>query len=457
MAVRMRIAGRMQVILSPGYEPERTPAHVDVLAGAQNPSQRIDGGNIDHALGRGGPFRASIVYASRRSLLRTGEQQSGYADDEHALGLSRALRIQIRDTERTDDVIAALRDLGNVQTVRPESVACTHVPVDACHAAVPAMREAKRRPDLSREIVRAAEALDIEPGDERVTVAVVDSGVSLGHKELRRKLLAGYDTVDIGGGRIDGLEIVGDSRGVDFNPRDEVGHGTHVAGIIAAQGFEVPRGLAGLSLAIPLRVLAAAVAGAGSRRIGVGALSDIDCGLKVACDLGAKIFNLSFGTPETSLGENVVPPHAEVVAYATRAGCILVAAAGNSGKSESFYPAAHPDVIAVGSVGNDLAPSPFSTRGRHVTLAAPGERILSLGIHGARLSTGTSHAAPFVAGAAALLVARGRRAGRDLTARDVKRILAGSARRVQADSETVGAGVLDAAAALRMLEREIHA
>ncbi len=450
----MKIAGRLQLTLRPGFEPDRTPSHVDVLVGAKEATSTVDGGNVDRALHRGGAFRASAVYASRRSLLRVGSQNKGYADDEHALGFSRTLRVSLDDVTRTSDVIQALRDLGAIETVRPETVAFTHAP-QASHASTRSF-DAKVHRDRSREIVRAAEALELEPGDERVTVAVIDSGVSLGHPDLRRKLLAGYDTVDIGAGTIDRLEIVGDSHGPDFNPRDEVGHGTHVAGIIGAQGFDVPRGLAGRALVLPVRVLAAAVSHHGARRVGVGALSDIDCGLKIACDLGARVFNMSFGTPASALSPDAPPPHSEVITYALRAGCILVAAAGNSGRAESFYPAAHPEVIAVGSVGDDLTPSVFSTRGAHVTLAAPGERVLSLGMHGSQLSTGTSHAAPFVAGAAALLVARARRAGRDLGAGDVRRLLTESARKIDANADAVGAGVLDAAAALQLLEREMR-
>lgn len=447
----MRIDGRLQLVLRLGEEPDHVPAHVDVLIGAGRPQPRIDDGKVDRALRRAGGFRATNVYHARSSIFRAGMQHVGYASDEHTLGLSRTLRVELRDVEHTDDVIAALRDLAVVEAVRAETLAFTTELSEPTKDSLPH--------DVARTIVRASEALQIEPGDERVTVAIVDSGVAIGHAELQRKLLAGYDTVDIGLGGIEGLELVGDSRGVDFNPRDEVGHGTHVAGIVGAQGFRVPRGLGGRSLVLPLRVLAAAVPPSGGKRVGVGALSDIDCGIKIAVDLGAKVLNMSFGTAESAMGSHAPLPHTEVVAYAMRAGCILVAAAGNSGKRERFFPAAHPDVIAVGAVGDDLSPSSFSTRGTHVAIAAPGERILSLGLKGTqpRLSTGTSHASPFVAAAAALLVARARRVGRELRAADVRTILTQSAKRTSADAESVGAGVLDAAAALRRLEREMHA
>src|SRR6185437_13864980 len=86
------------------------------------------------------------------------------------------------------------------------------------------------------ERVRAPQAHQLEPGDERVTVGLVDTGISIGHPELQRKLLAGYDTVDLGLDEAAGLRLVGDSRGADFTPTDDVGHGTHVGGIVAATG-----------------------------------------------------------------------------------------------------------------------------------------------------------------------------------------------------------------------------
>src|SRR6185436_10447848 len=148
-----------------------------------------------------------------------------------------------------------------------------------------------------------------------------------------------------------------------------------------------------------------------SRRMGVGALCDINAGMKVAVDLGADVINMSFGTPAASVDTQATVPHARVISYASHYGCVLVAAAGNSGADERFYPAAHPDVIAVASIDPEGRRSRFSTFGEHVALSAPGENIVSAGRRGYQLNSGTSFAAPFVAGAAALLVARARRAG----------------------------------------------
>lgn len=446
----MTFALGLQVTLRAGEMPGHVPAHVDQLVGAERPAVRIDGGVLDRALARfGGAFRATSVYPAQRSFGHVGAQRANYDDREHAHGLSRTIRIRLEDPRRSKDALAAVREVATVEHARAETLATTPPATQAETACAPLP---------GYEIVRAGHALTHDPGDERVVVAIVDSGVAMGHPELRRKLLAGYDTVDLGWGKVGDLLLIGHSRGHDFNPRDEVGHGSHVAGVIGAQGYRIPRGVAGRSLLVPIRVLAAAMAPNGHRPIGVGGLSDIDCGLKVACDLGAKIINMSFGTAEKSLDGGAPPPHREVLRYAASLGIVLVAAMGNSGENEKLYPAADPDVIAVGAVDGELAACSFTTRGDHVALSAPGERIYSLDLHGYRCSSGTSHAAPFVSGAAARLVAHARRRGVELDGRDVRRLLTTTtqARPAGGFDVALGSGVLDVAAALAALDRELR-
>src|SRR5262249_22018022 len=157
---------------------------------------------------------------------------------------------------------------------------------------------------------------------------------------------------------------------------------THVGGIVGATGWDLPPGVAGLSLMVPIRVLAAALVGTATRPAGIGAEANINAGFKVGVDLGAMVLNLSFGTSEHDVEDDGPRPQEDVVAYATRYGCVLVAASGNSGRAERYYPAALPDVIAVGSVGDDGTRSSFSSYGDHVALSAPGEGIVSCGFSG---------------------------------------------------------------------------
>ena len=246
------------------------------------------------------------------------------------------------------------------------------------------------------------------------------------------------------------MALVGDSRGRDFVARDETGHGSHVAGIIGARGLSMMPGVAGRSPVLPVRALAAAQSGGGPV-FGVGGISDIDAAIKVAVDMGAKVLNLSFGTARSETDPFAPPPHADSIAYAAAEGCIPVAAMGNSGVEEEFFPAALPDCIAVGAVTLAGERAEFSTIGRHIALAAPGEDIWSASLAGYAQSSGTSHAAPFVSGAAALLAARAARRGHELTAGEAREALCLSARGDAPNPET-GWGMLDIPAALRHLD-----
>jgi subtilisin family serine protease len=430
---------------------------MDFLIGAARPAGKLDGGSIDRVLSqRGGGFRALGVYPARRSIERVGEKHVGFDDLEEHIGLSRTYKIELADEEKTDEVVAALRDLPNVETAVEQCLAMTPQVVGLAGAQGQRRKLTRRDAQAPHDRIHAPEALQMEAGDERVTVGVVDTGVNLGHRELQRKLLAGYDTVDLGMGSLNSqVKLIGDSRGTDFNPKDEVGHGCHVAGIIGAQGWHLPRGCGGRSLILPIRVLAAAISGGRGKAVGVGGLSDINAGLKCCVDLGAKVINMSFGTAGNALKPGDPLPHARIVEYASRYGCVLIAAAGNSGLREQYFPAALPQVIAVGSVDGAGRRSRFSTYGDHVSICAPGEQIVSTGRHGYFVSTGTSHAAPFVTGIAALLVSRARRAGRDLAGADVKRLLTESAAPLGEGgfSPETGFGLLDAVAALRLLDK----
>jgi subtilisin family serine protease len=448
----MQRPGHLIVTLSTGEALDHVPAHVDCVIGAARRASRLDAGALDMALRRGGGFRAEAVYHARRSLGKVGEQHANYEPIEEELGLSREYAIELAEPERSTVVVDALRVQPKVESAYVQTLAAT--PFEAAVAEVttpPAHGEAWR----AHEQVNVPEAHALEPGDPSVVVAAVDTGVALGHAEFQRKLLAGYDTVRLGLGRLaPDVRLLDDSTGPDFCPRDGTGHGSHVAGVIGARGWRIPPGVAGRALILPVRVLAAAQLG--DREAGIGAEADIKAGVKVACELGGKLLNLSFGTPESEVDPAAPRPYDAIVRYAAQLGTVLVAAAGNSGALERFYPACLPEVIAVGSVDDEGRRSTFSTYGAHVALCAPGERIHSASLHGYRVNSGTSFAAPFVAGAAALLVSRARHRDRELTGTDVRFLLTRSARGGRGDEET-GHGVLDVAGAIRLLDQELSA
>jgi subtilisin family serine protease len=432
-----------------GEALEHVPCHLDHLLGAARRVTSLDDGPIDDALEPAGGFRALGVYHAAASLGRVGEQAARWSDIEQELGLARTYQIEIADAAAAERVVDRLRSVSSVESAHMQTLATAPFVATATADAVVDSAWAPH------ERVHAREAHRIEPGDERVTVGLVDTGISLGHPEFQRKLLAGYDTVDLGLGESTGLRLIGDSRGKDFTPSDAVGHGSHVGGIVGATGWDLPPGIAGLSLLLPVRVLAAALSRDGRRPSGIGAEANINAGVKVAVDLGATVLNLSFGTSEHDLDPHAPKPQEEVVRYAARNGCVLVAASGNSGRAERYYPAALPEVIAVASVGADGRRSAFSSYGDHVDLSAPGERIVSCGLSGLNEGSGTSYAAPFVTGAAALVVARARRRGRTLTPEEVRSLLVSTTTPLRdAPPNEIGSGLLDAEAALKRLDAE---
>jgi serine protease len=208
-----------------------------------------------------------------------------------------------------------------------------------------------------------------------VTVAVIDTGVAP-EPDLAAQLLPGYDW------------ITGSAGGT----ADGQGHGTHVAGIIAAvAGNDV--GVAGLAPEVkilPLRAL---------DDMGSGYQSNIATAIIYAADHGANVINLSLGGSSTS---SVM---SDAVGYAQSRDVVVVAAAGNSktdGNAVS-YPAAYPNVLAVGATDANDAVGYFSNTGSYLKLAAPGVQIVSTYPGGYAVESGTSMASPYVAAAAALV------------------------------------------------------
>ncbi len=222
--------------------------------------------------------------------------------------------------------------------------------------------------------VSAPQAWDITTGSSGVTIAVVDTGVDYTHPDLKGKCLPGYNFVD---------------RSSD--PMDDHGHGTHVAGIAAAVGNN-STGVAGVdwkARILPVKVLDAQ---------GSGYDSDVAAGIRYAADHGAKVINLSLGSPDYSYTLE------EAVNYAYNQGAVVVAASGNSGSSVN-YPAACDRAIAVGALDSGDKLAYFSCQGPEIDLVAPGVSILSTlpGSYGKM--SGTSMASPVVAGCASLVLA----------------------------------------------------
>lgn len=224
--------------------------------------------------------------------------------------------------------------------------------------------------------LEAVRAPEVWPGGvgTGVKVAVGDTGLDETHPALRDRV-AGVFLPGVG-------EV---PPGEDRSQGDS--HGTHVAGLVAAQGVGVAPGASLLSLVL----------------FGPDYVGDFQAAQAIlwAVDRGARVINLSFG------GQAYSHTLHEAINYALDRRVVVMAAAGNLGSELRFYPAALPGVIAVGAVDGQGQVAWFSNRGSWVDLWAPGVRIYStVPFGGFALMSGTSMASPIAAGLAALIKER---------------------------------------------------
>jgi hypothetical protein len=226
------------------------------------------------------------------------------------------------------------------------------------------------------EAINCPAAWDIQMGNSGVVtgivITVVDTGIDYNHPDLQNHYapLKSRDFFEH-----------------DFDPMDDNGHGTHVAGIAAAE-IDNLEGIAGVA---NVRIAAVKVLGAG----GYGFTFTVARGIVFAANHGADIINMSLGGGDSPLVKLAC-------SYAALRGKLLVAAAGNDYGSIN-YPAAYDTVIAVGAVEPSLERAPFSSYGPELEIMAPGTGILSC-LPGGLYDTlsGTSMAAPHVSGCLAL-------------------------------------------------------
>lgn len=256
----------------------------------------------------------------------------------------------------------------------------------------------------------------------RVDVAVLDTGVTLDHPDLAGNLAPGAN-------------MVATLR----KPNDDHGHGTHVAGTVAA----MLNGLGVVGVAPEVRLHPVKVLD----RTGGGNLSDIIAGLEWCVNQHIRVVNLSLGASQGSAA------FAAAVTEAVAAGTVIVAAAGNDGPEPGTvgYPARYPEVIAVGAATQTDGVADFSSRGPEVDVVAPGDEIQSDWVgQSYQTLSGTSMASPHVAGLVALLLS----VNPDLTPAQVKTILQQSADSLAGwPSEAQGAGLVNAPRAMASVPR----
>lgn len=370
-----------------------------------------------------------------------------WSPDEIATGLNNVYRFILREEREIPP--ALIDELRLLPIVRFAHIG------HALGSALPAAQSfdgyVTGRPWRGSENIGLDDARAYTRGDSAIRIAVLDTGVCLNHPELQGRLDEGFDCVDLAQGMDSEAlkDFVGDYLEMDPVPDDEVGHGSHVSGIIGGKGIQMPLGVASECRIIPVRTLAAMKKG--DQIIGAGLEENINYAIKWAVDHKAHVINMSLGVRHEGGGL----PHEQVVEYAKRKGVTIVAASGNDGRRELYYPGALPHVIAVGAATDNGEVAPFSTYGDQVTIIAPGTNILSCFFRdGYAVASGTSQAAPFVTGAIALLKSFARKLGRTLSDSQVKYTLKNTADKIDKEFKhpKAGFGHLNIADAMRLLE-----
>ncbi|MGE5742264.1 MAG: S8 family peptidase [Candidatus Aminicenantes bacterium RBG_16_66_30] len=348
--------------------------------------------------------RRAPLYASDRVLVRFRPE----IDEAYADGLLRSYGFPV--VHRIDGIgvysvktaagvsvgetLAMLRRNGDIELARPDTRArLTDIPNDPYFAAYQYnLRNRGGILDVSPDIrpqmtagadIKATTAWDVTKGLAETVIAILDSGVDMTHPELADKMVsAGHDFANN-----------------DDDATDDVWHGTHVAGIAAADTNN-SIGIAGV--ARNCRILPVKVTDA----TGDGFYSWIIDGIIYAADQGADVINLSLG------GDVDDPFLKDACKYAHDKGTVVVASAGNDGIAMVLYPAAYDEyVLAVAASDYNDAIAGFSSFGPEVDVAAPGVWILAPapqwyvgeGFLPYLFGSGTSMAAPHVSGMAALI------------------------------------------------------
>jgi subtilisin family serine protease len=255
----------------------------------------------------------------------------------------------------------------------------------------------------NRADINAPEAWEIARGSSQVVIAIIDTGMDFNHPDLRSRYWRNDDEIPRNGIDDDGNGFIDDVRGWDFADNDNdpspqgyaAYHGTAV-GAIAAAATNNGKGIAGVdwfARLMPIRVINAS---------GWATAADVARGISYAVANGADIINLSLGSTQQT------PVVTAAIADANRAGVVVIAARGNEGNTARYYPACDDiggqnTVIGVAALNRTGSRASFSNFGPCTDIAALGEEVLTTDLgNGYRRASGTSFAAAFATGAAAI-------------------------------------------------------
>ncbi len=321
---------------------------------------------------------------------KKAERAKKFHQELLALGQDRFFLVEFEQDYDTKEIREMYSNSGEIESVEFQRKL-------ESHATIPNDPELGQQWFLDK--IQAKDAWDITTGSSNVIVAVLDSGVDLDHPDLVDKIWTNPGEIAGNGVDDDGNQIVDDIHGANFtsvvptsNVSDNNGHGTSVAGVIAAKTNN-GQGIAGVSWGaqiMPVRI---------SNTATDGQQTDIAEGVDYAVSKGADVINISSG------GSGFVQVLNNATQAAVNAGVVVVASTGNEGEPFISRPASYSSVIAVGSSDQSDNRVGNSNYGVHLDIVAPGAFIRTTANGGGYTTTGgTSLAAPQVSGTIALML-----------------------------------------------------
>jgi thermitase len=375
--------------------------------------------------GAGAPGRILVKFRADAEPAEIGRLHSIHGSSvDRVLNGIEVTRIKVPPGQEKA-IAAEYRRSGAVEFAELDAVMRTQfTPNDTYYATPYATTKDGSIAQWAPQAISAPSAWDVTMGDPGVVIAVVDTGVDTAHPDLQGKFVGG-------------TALVGSIK-------DQHGHGTHVAGIAAANtnnGVGVA-GICPRCSIMPVRVLDAN---------GSGLLSDVADGIVYAADHGARVINLSLGSASVSQTMR------SAVDYAFAHNALPVSAMGNSAAADAVEPAYWFNALSVGAVDKTGAKASFSNFGPKTDVVAPGVAILStMPTYSVSMTqtykqnydalSGTSMATPVVSGVAGLVLSR----NPALTAGQLKGVIQASAGDGKSFNTTTGFGLVDAAKAVTL-------
>lgn len=379
------------ILTFPGYGQDYLDNHIIVKL-----NKNQDFSNF----GRSAVFNEKIIDFQQKFPALSNSR----AVDEH--GMSRIFDLTVSEDHLLNDVISELKNTGIFEYVEPVYIDYLHEDIQANVPNDPGLSQ-----QYHHDLIRTFSAWPRSKGDG-IIIAIIDSGVELNHEDLRNQIfineadpingidddgdgfIDNYFGWDFVGFSIDELNRMSDwSKAGNNDPNATLSdHGTHVAGIAAAQANN-NIGIAGIAPEAKIMVLKC---GEDKGDYPNAIVRGYDA-IVYAAERGADVINCSWG------GRNFSSFAQNVIDYARSLGSIIVASAGNSSRDEANYPAAYRGVISVANTNSADIKSNSSTFHSSVRISAPGESIYSTVFNnGYGFKSGTSMAAPIVSGAAAI-------------------------------------------------------